>query len=98
MRVHHLNCGTIRHAGGRFFDGRRGVLRVAKLVCHCLLIEGEDGLVLVDTGLGSTSRSLGGVSARCGSSTRVPCSTPRRRRYRRFGVSVSRQLMCVTSC
>ena len=52
MRVHHLNCGTIRHSGGRFFDGRRGVLRVAKLVCHCLLIEGEDGLVLVDTGLG----------------------------------------------
>jgi len=53
VRVHHLSCGTIRHAGGRFWDGRPGVLRAGKLVCHCLLLEGEEGLVLVDTGLGT---------------------------------------------
>jgi glyoxylase-like metal-dependent hydrolase (beta-lactamase superfamily II) len=53
VRVHHLNCATICHPGGRFVDGRPGVLRAAKLVCHCLLLEGEDGLVLVDTGLGT---------------------------------------------
>ncbi|MDV3219915.1 MAG: MBL fold metallo-hydrolase [Intrasporangium sp.] len=39
LRVHHLNCGTMRPVGG-------------DLVCHCLLIESDDGLVLVDTGFG----------------------------------------------
>ena len=41
MKVHHLNCGTMRpwHAP----DG---------LVCHVLLVETGNGLVLVDTGLG----------------------------------------------
>jgi len=44
MRIHHLNCGTLRPAalGGR------------AMVCHCLLIETDDaGLVLVDSGLGA---------------------------------------------
>ncbi|HUO74372.1 MAG TPA: MBL fold metallo-hydrolase [Solirubrobacteraceae bacterium] len=53
VRVHHLSCATICHPGGRFWDGRAGVLRTARLVCHCLLLEAEDGLVLVDTGLGT---------------------------------------------
>lgn len=52
MRIHHLNCGTLCPFGGRFMDGRPGLLRSATLVCHCLLIETEAGLVLVDTGLG----------------------------------------------
>lgn len=52
MRVHHLNCGTCCPAGGRLFDGTSaGVL--GHLVCHCLLIETEAGLVLVDTGFGT---------------------------------------------
>lgn len=41
MKVHHLNCGTMRPPrtpGG--------------LVCHVLLLETDNGLVLVDTGLG----------------------------------------------
>ena len=42
MRVHHLNCATMCPAGGL----------VAPLVCHCLAIETEAGVVLVDTGLG----------------------------------------------
>ncbi len=42
MKVHHLNCGTMRPplvAGG--------------IVAHCLLIETDRGLVLVDTGFGT---------------------------------------------
>jgi glyoxylase-like metal-dependent hydrolase (beta-lactamase superfamily II) len=52
MRVHHINCGTDCPVGGALFDGRsKGPL--ARLVCHCLLIETDaSGLVLVDTGYG----------------------------------------------
>lgn len=41
MRVHHLNCGTMRPIGTP-----RG------LVCHVLLVETGNGLVLVDAGIG----------------------------------------------
>mgnify|MGYP002778418532 CR=1 FL=1 len=52
MRVHHLNCGTCCPLGGRVFDGvSRGLLH-GRIVCHCLLIETNAGLVLVDTGMG----------------------------------------------
>jgi glyoxylase-like metal-dependent hydrolase (beta-lactamase superfamily II) len=39
VRVHHLNCGTMNQPG-------------APLVCHVLLVETDNGLVLVDTGYG----------------------------------------------
>ncbi len=52
-RVHHLNCGTMCPWGGRLIAGRGRLLTSARLVCHVLLIEGPDGLVLIDTGLGS---------------------------------------------
>jgi glyoxylase-like metal-dependent hydrolase (beta-lactamase superfamily II) len=52
MRIHHLNCGTCCPAGGALFDGSSAGAR-AHLVCHCLLIESEAGLVLVDTGYGT---------------------------------------------
>ncbi len=53
MRVHHLNCGTFCPVGGRLMDGGSGRLR-GRLVCRCLLLEtATQGLVLVDTGLGS---------------------------------------------
>lgn len=39
-QVHHLDCGRILPPGG------------GQAVCHCLLLEGPEGLVLVDTGLG----------------------------------------------
>jgi glyoxylase-like metal-dependent hydrolase (beta-lactamase superfamily II) len=42
MRIHHLNCGTMRPS--LIGDG---------LVCHVLLAETSDGLVLVDTGFGT---------------------------------------------
>ena len=52
VRIHHLNCGTCCPAGGRLFDGTSdGPL--ARIVCHCLLVESDDGLVLVDTGFGT---------------------------------------------
>ncbi|MGU3500022.1 MBL fold metallo-hydrolase [Mycobacterium sp. C31M] len=39
MRVHHLNCGSMP-------------IPTAPLVCHVLLVESAEGLVLVDTGFG----------------------------------------------
>ena len=54
LRVHHLDCGTLCPACARLMNGRGGWLEPATLVCHVLLIETpRDGLVLVDTGLGS---------------------------------------------
>jgi glyoxylase-like metal-dependent hydrolase (beta-lactamase superfamily II) len=52
MRIHHLNCGTGCPLGGVIYDGRSTGLR-GRLVCHCLLIETEAGLVLIDTGFGT---------------------------------------------
>lgn len=52
MRIHHLNCGTCCPPGGRLFDGHTAAPR-AHLVCHCLLIESDSGLVLIDTGYGT---------------------------------------------
>ncbi len=40
MRVHHLNCGSLRPP------------TAGEIVCHVLLCETDDGLVLVDSGLG----------------------------------------------
>jgi glyoxylase-like metal-dependent hydrolase (beta-lactamase superfamily II) len=53
MRVHHLDCGTMCPASARLVNGHGGWLEPARMVCHCLLVEGSDGLVLVDTGLGT---------------------------------------------
>jgi glyoxylase-like metal-dependent hydrolase (beta-lactamase superfamily II) len=51
MRIHHLNCGTHRPLGGPLFDGAsKGLL--GNLCTHCLLLETDEGLVLVDTGYG----------------------------------------------
>lgn len=38
--------------GGRLINGDAPPYRAARLVAHCLLVETEQGLVLVDTGLG----------------------------------------------
>jgi glyoxylase-like metal-dependent hydrolase (beta-lactamase superfamily II) len=52
MRVHHLNCGCMCPVGGALFDGfSRGVR--GTLICHCLMVESDAGLVLVDTGFGT---------------------------------------------
>lgn len=53
MRVHHLDCISMCPRGGRLMDGSaRSILERAHLVCHCLLVETQEGLVLVDTGFG----------------------------------------------
>jgi glyoxylase-like metal-dependent hydrolase (beta-lactamase superfamily II) len=52
VRIHHLNCGSLCPRGGKLFGGAGGPLSAAPMCCHCLLIEGEDGLILVDSGLG----------------------------------------------
>lgn len=52
MRVHHLNCGSMCPLGGKYMDGRSPGFGPAHLVCHCLLIETNSGLVLVDSGIG----------------------------------------------
>lgn len=52
MKIHHLNCGTMCPAARRFVDGEGSLLESTKMVCHCLLVETHDGLLLVETGLG----------------------------------------------
>ncbi|NNP72981.1 MBL fold metallo-hydrolase [Acinetobacter defluvii] len=47
--IHHLHCGSMCPMCAPLF-GQKGLK--ANLVCHCLLIETDRGLVLVDTGLG----------------------------------------------
>lgn len=53
MRIHHLNCGTLCPRGARLINGRGGLLEHGKSICHCLLIEADSGLVLIDTGFGA---------------------------------------------
>ncbi|MFW0789365.1 MBL fold metallo-hydrolase [Gordonia sp. CPCC 205333] len=63
MKVHHLNCGTMRPPG------------TDPLICHVLLIETGEGLVLVDSGYGHDDRT---DPARIGAIKRVirPDLTP----------------------
>lgn len=67
-KVHHLHCGTMCPVCAPLF-GQKGFK--ADLICHCLLIETDKGLVLVDTGLGiqdylHTKKRLGMALARFG--------------------------------
>lgn len=50
MRIHHLNCATFCPP----LLSKR-INEHGKLICHCLLIESNDGLILVDTGLGAAA-------------------------------------------
>jgi len=49
-KVHHLNCATLCMTGGRLLTGKGSFFKRARMSCHCLLIETDEGLVLVDTG------------------------------------------------
>ncbi|MDI6795889.1 MAG: MBL fold metallo-hydrolase [Desulfatibacillaceae bacterium] len=46
-KIHHLNCGTMRPRGAGRFDKD-----LALFPCHCLLVETDKSLVLVDAGVG----------------------------------------------
>lgn len=50
IAVHHLDCGRMHPVGGGLVYGSRAQHR--HLVCHVLLLELADRLVLVDTGFG----------------------------------------------
>jgi glyoxylase-like metal-dependent hydrolase (beta-lactamase superfamily II) len=60
MKVHHLNCGSMRELDATY-DGPPPL----NAVCHCLLVETDrDGLLLVETGLGLADvRDPGGCLA-----------------------------------
>ena len=50
--VHHLNCGSMCPIGIHGSESTTALGEEASFVCHCLLIETDAGLVLVDTGIG----------------------------------------------
>src|SRR3978361_1471215 len=51
--------------GGRLSSGEGSALGKARIICHCLLVEHADGLVLIDTGFGlddmRNTRQLGAI-------------------------------------
>lgn len=51
-RIHHLNCASMHPVAGLALEHWQQRAEYRGLVCHCLLIETEEGLVLIDTGLG----------------------------------------------
>jgi len=53
MNVHHLNAATLCPVGMRLINGSGSLFKRARMVCHVLAIETGDGIVLVDTGLGT---------------------------------------------
>jgi hypothetical protein len=89
-KIHHLDCGTMCPFGGGLVSGE-GIFSSAKMVAHCLLVERENGLLLVDTGFGlddvrspaerlGASVSLGhATGARSGRDGRSPDSKARAR-------------------
>jgi len=53
MRIHHLNCISSCPLGGKLMDaGPEAILQRGHLTNHCLLVETDSQLVLVDTGFG----------------------------------------------
>lgn len=53
MTVHHLNCISTCPLCGRLMNGdSKSLFERGLLTCHCLLVETENSLVLVDTGFG----------------------------------------------
>ena len=66
--IHHLHCGSFCPVCAPLF-GQKGWK--AHLVCHCLLVETDRGLVLIDTGLGTqdylhTQQRLGSLLTKFG--------------------------------
>ncbi|MEO5970109.1 MAG: MBL fold metallo-hydrolase [Bdellovibrionia bacterium] len=53
MRIHHLNCISTCPLGGKLMDERtESLVRRGHLTCHCLLVETDSTLILIDTGFG----------------------------------------------
>jgi glyoxylase-like metal-dependent hydrolase (beta-lactamase superfamily II) len=52
MKIHHLDCASMRPPSERLVHGVGSWIAKARMVAHCLLVESEDGLVLIDSGFG----------------------------------------------
>lgn len=53
MKIHHLNLLTMCPYGGQYIDGGQGAFYTpGEMVAHALVVETNEGLVLVDTGIG----------------------------------------------
>lgn len=88
MRIHHLNCGTLLPLGGRRVNGSRLPFLSARMVCHCLLIETDERLVLVDSGFGLNDIArLSSLRAVIGTGPAPDRSDPIRRRLTRYAYS-----------
>ncbi len=53
LRIHHINTLTMCPISARLVNGKGGPFERGRLVCHCLVVESDDGLILVDTGIGT---------------------------------------------
>ena len=51
-KIHHLNTATLCPGNQWGVNGSGSLLKKGLMVCHCLLVETDQGLVLIDTGFG----------------------------------------------
>lgn len=63
MAIHHLDCGTMCPIAAPLTGSAGKLWARGLLVCHCMLVETDHGLVLIETGLGE---------AELGASSRLP--------------------------
>ena len=54
MQVHHLNAATLCPVSARLVNGTGPLFGRARLICHVLAVETARGVILVDTGLGTS--------------------------------------------
>ncbi len=52
MRIHHLNCGAMHPPLGGLLSEGGPLFARGNMVCHCVLVETDGGLVLIDSGIG----------------------------------------------
>lgn len=66
IKIHHLNCGTMCPFCQRLMNSKTGSwFESGQMVCHCLLIETPETLLMVDTGMGT--HDIANPKARLGS-------------------------------
>lgn len=64
LRLHHISAGTLCPVSAKLVNGEGRLFSPARMVCHCWLIESNEGLILVDTGVGTDD--LADVTGRLG--------------------------------
>lgn len=53
MKIYHLNCGSMCPVCERLINGYGGFTTAGFFPCHCVLIESNNKLALIDTGIGT---------------------------------------------